>query len=58
MDSIRFAGVAREQRELELFNTGFDATWELDLFGGARRAIQAANAERRRDRRRRAATCW
>ncbi len=34
----------REERELSMFNTGFDATWELDLFGGARRAIQAAAA--------------
>jgi multidrug efflux system outer membrane protein len=37
-------GFARSERELSLFNTGFDATWELDLFGGVRRAIQAASA--------------
>ncbi len=37
-------GYTRAQRELALFNTGFDATWEVDLFGGARRAIQAASA--------------
>jgi len=37
-------GFPRNERELSLFNTGFDAAWELDLFGGARRAIQAANA--------------
>jgi NodT family efflux transporter outer membrane factor (OMF) lipoprotein len=29
---------------LNLYNVGFDATWEIDLFGGQRRAIEAANA--------------
>jgi NodT family efflux transporter outer membrane factor (OMF) lipoprotein len=28
-----------------LYNLGFDATWEVDLFGGTRRAIEAAAAE-------------
>lgn len=28
-----------------LYNVGFDATWEADLFGGTRRAIEAASAE-------------
>jgi NodT family efflux transporter outer membrane factor (OMF) lipoprotein len=28
----------------KLFATGFDATWELDLFGGTRRAIEASKA--------------
>jgi multidrug efflux system outer membrane protein len=28
-----------------LYNAGFDATWELDFFGGVRRNIQARNAE-------------
>ena len=28
-----------------LYDLGFDATWEVDLFGGTRRAIQAASAE-------------
>lgn len=27
-----------------LFQAGLDATWELDLFGGVRRAVEAANA--------------
>jgi NodT family efflux transporter outer membrane factor (OMF) lipoprotein len=27
-----------------LYNLGFDATWEIDLFGGTRRAIEAASA--------------
>ncbi|HHT9112347.1 MAG TPA: efflux transporter outer membrane subunit [Candidatus Wunengus sp. YC65] len=28
-----------------LYETGFDARWEIDLFGGKRRAVEAANAE-------------
>ncbi len=35
----------RAQRELELYDAGFDATWELDIFGRVRRSIQAATAE-------------
>ncbi|HEX7127352.1 MAG TPA: efflux transporter outer membrane subunit [Thermodesulfobacteriota bacterium] len=27
-----------------LYSTGFDASWELDLFGGSRRAVEAATA--------------
>ena len=30
---------------MNLYNLGFDATWEVDLFGGTRRAVQAASAE-------------
>ena len=37
--------LTREQRELQLFTAGFDATWELDIFGGVRRSIQAASAQ-------------
>ncbi len=29
---------------LNLYQLGFDTSWELDLFGGTRRAIEAANA--------------
>ena len=32
-------------RDQNLFQAGFDATWELDVFGGTRRAIQAAEAD-------------
>jgi NodT family efflux transporter outer membrane factor (OMF) lipoprotein len=32
-------------RERDLFQSGFDATWELDVFGGVRRSIETANAE-------------
>jgi NodT family efflux transporter outer membrane factor (OMF) lipoprotein len=31
--------------DLNLYNGGFDATWEVDLFGGTRRAVEAASAE-------------
>jgi NodT family efflux transporter outer membrane factor (OMF) lipoprotein len=28
-----------------LYKTGFDATWELDIFGGVRRSVEAAEAD-------------
>lgn len=31
--------------DYNLYSAGFDAAWELDLFGGTRRAVEAANAE-------------
>jgi len=31
--------------DYNLFNADFDAAWELDIFGGTRRAVEAANAE-------------
>jgi len=37
-------GTPRDAREGQLFDAGFDATWELDLFGRVRRSVQAANA--------------
>jgi NodT family efflux transporter outer membrane factor (OMF) lipoprotein len=30
---------------LDLYNAGFDASWELDIFGGTRRAVEAARAD-------------
>ncbi|WP_028225207.1 efflux transporter outer membrane subunit [Paraburkholderia ferrariae] len=30
---------------LQFYTAGFDASWEIDLFGGTRRAIEAANDE-------------
>lgn len=30
---------------LDLYSLGFDATWELDIFGGTRRAVEAAAAK-------------
>lgn len=31
--------------ERELYAAGFDAAWELDIFGGRRRAVEAADAQ-------------
>jgi multidrug efflux system outer membrane protein len=36
-----FAGAPRD---LELYDAGFDAFWELDFFGRVRRGVEAANA--------------
>jgi len=32
-------------RRQDLFQAGFDASWEIDVFGGTRRAIEAAQAD-------------
>jgi multidrug efflux system outer membrane protein len=32
------------QLEQDLFKTGFDANWEIDVFGGIRRSVEAADA--------------
>lgn len=37
-------GGLRVPSSLNLYNVGFDATWEIDLFGGQRRALEAAGA--------------
>ena len=37
-------GTPRNLRQSELYDAGFDATWEIDIFGRVRRSIQAANA--------------
>lgn len=34
-----------EDRTSESYTAGFDALWEIDLFGGKRRAVEAANAD-------------
>jgi NodT family efflux transporter outer membrane factor (OMF) lipoprotein len=34
-----------QQHTTKLYVAGFDATWEADLFGGTRRAVEAAAAE-------------
>lgn len=39
------AGGGGGRGPLTLYIAGFDASWELDLFGGTRRAVQAASAE-------------
>ncbi len=37
-------------RETNLYNAGFDAGWELDIFGGVRRSVEAATADLQADR--------
>jgi NodT family efflux transporter outer membrane factor (OMF) lipoprotein len=37
-------GGSSSATKLDLYNVGFDATWELDLFGGTRRGIEGARA--------------
>ncbi|HEV8607835.1 MAG TPA: efflux transporter outer membrane subunit [Tepidisphaeraceae bacterium] len=32
-------------RDEDFYQAGFDASWELDVFGGVRRSIEAANAD-------------
>ena len=38
-------GFGTERFDIESYSVGFDASWELDLFGRTRRAAQAANAD-------------
>ncbi|HAL45117.1 MAG: hypothetical protein A2Y12_03400 [Planctomycetes bacterium GWF2_42_9] len=33
-----------QRTRYNFYDTGFDASWEIDIFGGSRRALQAANA--------------
>ncbi len=33
------------QRDSNLYETGLDATWEIDIWGGVRRAVEAADAD-------------
>jgi len=37
-------GATRDQRTIETYDAGFDASWELDFFGRVRRSNQAARA--------------
>ncbi|RPH51874.1 MAG: efflux transporter outer membrane subunit [Planctomycetota bacterium] len=39
------SGLDRSQRTFGFFSAGFDAAWELDLFGRVRRSVEAAEAE-------------
>lgn len=38
-------GVSRRNREFNIAQVGFDALWELDLFGRVRRNVEAARAD-------------
>ena len=41
----QFPGATRDQRTIDTYDAGFDATWELDLFGRVRRSKEAARAD-------------
>ena len=43
--SDQVPGATREQRTFDTYDAGFDAAWELDLFGRVRRSNQAARAD-------------
>lgn len=43
LGALQSLGVA--QTETNLVQTGFDAGWEIDVFGGTRRAVEAARAD-------------
>lgn len=38
-------GTGHRHRESDLYHAGFNGTWEIDIFGGSRRATEAAMAE-------------
>lgn len=38
-------GLATASQDRDLYNTEFDAAWELDIFGGTSRSIEAAEAD-------------
>ncbi len=44
-ENSSFNGPGSGGQETELYQAGFDATWELDVFGGVRRAVEGADAE-------------
>jgi NodT family efflux transporter outer membrane factor (OMF) lipoprotein len=39
------AASSAEGREQDIYLAGFDASWEIDIFGAIRRGVEAANAE-------------
>jgi NodT family efflux transporter outer membrane factor (OMF) lipoprotein len=39
------AGSMEVSEERSQYSAGFDASWELDVFGGVRRSVEAANAD-------------
>jgi NodT family efflux transporter outer membrane factor (OMF) lipoprotein len=38
-------GQGKQDRQNNLFQTGLDASWELDLFGGVKRSVEASKAD-------------
>ncbi len=45
LSRVAVSGVTGINRHQELYDLGFDATWELDLFGRVRRSVEAGKAE-------------
>jgi multidrug efflux system outer membrane protein len=45
--SAAFPGSTTFGPTTNLYQAGFDAAWELDIFGGVRRSVEAANADLR-----------
>ena len=39
------SGSASEASAVDFYNVGFDASWEVDLFGGRRRSVEASRAQ-------------
>lgn len=44
-DSFPTSPGASAGEEADLYRAGFDATWEIDIFGGVRRSVEAADAD-------------
>jgi NodT family efflux transporter outer membrane factor (OMF) lipoprotein len=44
-NTVAFPPVFWEKSNYQFYQVGFDATWEIDIFGGTRRAVQAAEAD-------------
>jgi multidrug efflux system outer membrane protein len=42
-------GFTTQRTLITTYQAGFDASWELDLFGGIRRSVEAANADMQAD---------
>jgi multidrug efflux system outer membrane protein len=38
------AATPKPSKDMQLYSLGFDASWELDIFGGVRRGVEAADA--------------
>jgi outer membrane protein, multidrug efflux system len=40
-----YSGHSGSDATVDLYDVGFDASWELDIFGGVRRGVEATNAD-------------
>jgi multidrug efflux system outer membrane protein len=45
VSSDQLPGTTRDERTFDAYDVGFDAAWEIDLFGRVRRSNQAAHAD-------------